>query len=135
MGPRSHCSLVIKRDDKKGIPWPNHWDFPGGGREAVETPIETVLRETREEVGLILSAEDFVWEKSYIRSPVSGHLVWFFVAHMPAETAQAIQLGDEGQSWALMSADEYIAHPLRIPHFADRLREYLTAYKTPNRHR
>ncbi len=25
--------LVILRDNKPGIPWPNMWELPGGGRE------------------------------------------------------------------------------------------------------
>ena len=32
--------LVILRDDKPDIPWPNMWELPGGGREGQETLLE-----------------------------------------------------------------------------------------------
>ena len=43
--------ITILRDDIPTIPWPGHWDLPGGAREGAETPEETVLRE--------LKADDF----------------------------------------------------------------------------
>lgn len=112
--------LVIQRDDLRTIPWPNHWDFPGGGREAGETPMQTVLRETMEEVRLHLTEDDLIWARSY-----GGGAVWFFVAKLPQSHKSQIVLGDEGQRWVLMAPCEYMAHPLRIPHFADRLATYL----------
>ena len=30
--------LTILRDDRPDIPFPGHWDFPGGGREGGESP-------------------------------------------------------------------------------------------------
>ena len=32
--------LVVLRDNKPDIPWPNMWELPGGGREGIETPLE-----------------------------------------------------------------------------------------------
>jgi len=52
--------LVILRDDRPDIPYPGHWDFPGGGREGQETPEACALRETREEVGLVLRPSELV---------------------------------------------------------------------------
>ncbi|KIC36114.1 NUDIX hydrolase [Leisingera sp. ANG-M7] len=116
--------LVIQRDDKPEIPYPGHWDLPGGGREADESPAACALRETREEVGLVLRPELLIWSKAYQRP--HGR-VWFFAAHLPAETVSAVRFGNEGQGWALMAPEAYCAHPLAVPHFADRLREYLAA--------
>lgn len=116
--------LVIQRDDKADIPYPGHWDLPGGGREGQESPSACALRETREEVGLVLPEGALVWRRSYLRP--RGR-VWFFAAHLPASAAEKIRLGDEGQCWALMAPRTYCAHPLAVPHFAERLREYLTA--------
>ena len=114
--------LVIQRDDKPDIPYPGHWDLPGGGREADESPMGCALRETREEVGLVLPPELLVWSKVYQRQ--HGR-VWFFAAHLPAAAAGEIRFGNEGQGWALMAPEAYCAHPLAVPHFADQLREYL----------
>jgi 8-oxo-dGTP diphosphatase len=116
--------LVVKRDDKPDIPYPGYWDLPGGGREGQETPSACALRETYEEVGLVLSPDKLVWKRSYMRP--RGR-VWFFAAHLPADTVKHIRFGDEGQGWALMAPQAYCTHPLAVPHFAERLQEYLTA--------
>lgn len=110
--------LVIQRDDKPGIPFPNHWDFPGGGRESGETPIACVLRETAEEVGLYLQADDLFWSRQYDQS-------WFFVARRPPGDVGLIRFGDEGQGWQLMRPRDFLTNPLAIPHFRHRLQDYL----------
>ncbi len=111
--------LVIRRDRKTGIPFPDHWDLPGGGRDSVETPEECVLRETFEEVGLALSSLDLIWSRRYGDS-------WFFVSLPPIEAERQIRFGNEGQYWSLMAPEIYLKHPMAIPRFAARLREYLT---------
>jgi 8-oxo-dGTP diphosphatase len=117
--------LVIRRDDTPDIPYPDHWDLPGGGREGGESPQDCALRETREEVGLILSPGDLSWSRRYLR-PSRGW-VWFFVAHLPAETAARIEFGSEGQGWDLMPPRDYCRHPQAVPHFARQLQIYLDA--------
>ena len=106
--------LVILRDEKPDIPYPGHWDFPGGGREGDESPETCALRETQEEVGLTLSQAELIYARSYLRP--SG-LRWFFVARLPEARVTEIILGDEGQCWQLMSPEAYLAHPLGIPSF------------------
>ncbi len=114
--------LVIQRDDRPDIPWPGHWDLPGGGREGDETPLACALRETREEVGLTIAPDQVSWSHSYLRP--RGR-VWLFAAHLPAALASAVRLGDEGQGWRLMAPQTYIDHPLAVPHFAEQLAGYL----------
>ena len=113
--------LVIRRDMRPDIPFPGHWDLPGGGREGAETPEACALRETLEEVGLTVSPGDLTWRAQSIQP--HGR-VWFFVAHWPAQRAAAVRFGDEGQGWALMPPLEYCANPLSIPHFVTHLRRY-----------
>lgn len=114
--------LVIQRDQRPDIPWPGHWDLPGGGREGDETPQACALRETREEVGLIVPATDLVWANSYRRP---HGIVWFFAAHLPEQVQCDIVFGSEGQGWRMMTPDTYCAHPLAVPHFAAQLRLYM----------
>ena len=118
--------LVILRDEKPDIPYPGHWDFPGGGREGDESPETCALRETQEEVGLTLSQAELIYARSYLRP--SG-LRWFFVARLPEARVTEIILGDEGQCWQLMSPEAYLAHPLGIPSFKYRLRDYLSSHE------
>ncbi|MCV6586404.1 MAG: NUDIX hydrolase [Marinibacterium sp.] len=120
IGPRI---LTVLRDDKPDIPFPAHWDLPGGGREEGETPQACALRETREEVGLIVPPRALIWARRYT-GDAGGH-VWFFAAHLPAAAAADIRLGDEGQCWRLMAPQAYCAHPMAVPSFRPRLAAYL----------
>lgn len=113
---------VILRDARPDIPWPGHLDLPGGGRDGAETPQQCALRETREELGLVIAPDALRWGQRFMGR--SGP-VWFFAAHLEAARAQEIVLGDEGQSWHLMPPQHYLTDPLAIPHFQDRLRLYL----------
>ncbi|WP_457576654.1 NUDIX hydrolase [Desulfomarina sp.] len=48
--------LVIRRAIHPDDPWSGHFSFPGGRREDTDRDLfETCIRETREEVGIILS--------------------------------------------------------------------------------
>lgn len=113
---------VILRDNKPDIPWPGRLDLPGGGRDGGETPAQCALRETREELGLVIHPDALVWGQRFLGR--SGP-VWFFAAHLPARIAQDVVFGNEGQSWHLMAPADYLTDPLAIPHFQDRLRHYL----------
>ncbi|MGF6888613.1 8-oxo-dGTP diphosphatase [Nocardia sp. GAS34] len=46
--------LLFLRDDKPEIPCPNMWALLGGVREPGETPLENVIREIKEEIGVVL---------------------------------------------------------------------------------
>lgn len=116
--------LVVLRDDRPDIPFPNTWDFPGGGREGNETPWQTAQRETVEEVGLTLSSEDIVWSRAYGSASNPKQTSWFFVVKRPATDWALAHLGDEGQKMGRMTVQEYADHPQNIPHFSDRLRDF-----------
>lgn len=114
--------LVIRRDNRPDIPYPGHWDLPGGGREGDETPQNCALRETREEVGLVLHPSDLSWSNSYMRP---RGMVWFFAAHQPPSISERIEFGSEGQGWRLMTPEVYCAHDLAVPHFVEQLHHYM----------
>jgi len=122
------CVLYL-RDDKPDIPWPGHWDFPGGGREGDETPDECVLRETEEEFGIRLQVEAIIYRRHYPSSLKPGHLSWFMVARITEEQIAAIKFGDEGQYWEMVAIEDL---PSRVmaPYLHDRFREYLATLET-----
>jgi 8-oxo-dGTP diphosphatase len=51
--------LLYLRDNKPGIPFPDHWDLIGGHVEEGETPEEALVREVKEELGLDLKKYKF----------------------------------------------------------------------------
>lgn len=114
---------VLQRDDIPVIPFPGLWDMPGGGREPGESPMDCVIRETREELSLGLLPGDFHYARPYLDE--TGPEVWYFAARIDPSHTDEIRLGEEGQGWALMTPEAYLAHPLLIPPLAGRLRDYL----------
>ncbi|WP_375281740.1 NUDIX hydrolase [Pseudooctadecabacter sp.] len=110
--------VTILRDDIATIPYPDHWDLPGGGLDPGETPREAVLREVSEEIGLRIDPATFVWEKSYHAGST------FFAAPISKVQIDAIQLGDEGQRWTMMPVADFCAHPRAVPHFRTRVAEF-----------
>lgn len=115
--------VTLLRDDYAHIPWPAHWDVPGGEREGQETPEACVLRETREELGLSLTEDRLIWRRPFRNQ--NGDPAWFFVAEITAKEVEAIRFGGEGQGWAVMPVADYLSHPKAIPTFQDMIRAYL----------
>ncbi|MDX5401958.1 MAG: NUDIX domain-containing protein, partial [Rhodobacterales bacterium] len=82
---------VILRDVRPDIPWPGRLDLPGVGRDGSETPQQCALRETREELGLVIAPDALRWGQRF--KGRSGP-VWFFAAHLEAARAQDVVFGN-----------------------------------------
>lgn len=114
--------LTLQRDDLPGLAWRGQWDVPGGGREGDEGPKDCLLRELHEEFGLRLPADRLLaaWALPSITNP--ARQAWFFAGRITADEIAAIRFGDEGQGWALMEVEEFLAHPLSIAEMHGRVR-------------
>jgi 8-oxo-dGTP diphosphatase len=55
--------LLALRDNKPGIPFPDHWDLIGGHVEEGETPEEALVREVKEELDIEIT--EFSFYKKY----------------------------------------------------------------------
>ena len=108
--------LTCLRDDRPDIPFPAHWDLPGGGREGQETPVQCALRELEEEFGLHLSPQALTG-RAFPSHSAPGLMSWLFAGQISAAQIAAIRFGPEGQEWRMMPVDDYLAHPRAIPHF------------------
>ena len=119
--------VTFLRDDKPDIDWPARWDLPGGGREGQESVTECICREVMEEFGIALDPDWLIWSRAYpsVFPDRAGDL--FLVAEIPPDLLDQVRFGSEGQRWALITIDEYLAKEDAVPHHQHRLRDYLDA--------
>jgi len=87
--------LVILRDNKPDIPWPNTWELPGGGREGNESPFECAAREVYEELGIHLTEDCMLWSKVYPSMLFADKQSVFLVGKLAQEQFDSIVFGDE----------------------------------------
>lgn len=69
-----HQVLLVLRDHKNSIPFPNTWALLGGYMEENESPEETIRREILEEMELELDEVKFF--KSYYWEECDEHIFW-----------------------------------------------------------
>lgn len=116
--------LMHLRDNTPGLFNANMWDFPGGGREGEETPIECAIRETQEEFGITLTPKSFVWKKEYPAQKDPNQKAYFLVAKISQQDVNSIVLG-EGQKWALLDQNSFFARTDVIEALKGRFKDYL----------
>ncbi|HEY1095622.1 MAG TPA: NUDIX hydrolase [Alphaproteobacteria bacterium] len=69
--------LLLLRQDHK--PQGNHWGVPAGKAKKDESPKQTMLRELKEETGVILQEQDLVpLQKLYVRYPDFDFIYYMF---------------------------------------------------------
>jgi 8-oxo-dGTP pyrophosphatase MutT (NUDIX family) len=69
-GPRV---LLMKRVERAGDPWSGHISLPGGGHHATDPDLlATAIRETHEELGLVLSRDELVGSLAPLAPRTSG---------------------------------------------------------------
>ncbi len=117
--------LVILRDSKPDIPWPNKWDLPGGGREGTESPFDCAAREVYEELTIQLLKEDIVWSRIYPSMLDENKKSVFLVGKLTQEQFDSIIFGDEGQSFKLMTIKEFLILDQVVPQLQERVRYYV----------
>lgn len=113
--------LIVHRDDKPYIPYPNLWEFPGGGRENNESEEVCACREAWEEFAIKLNPEDLIWKKQY---QADKGKTYFFVANITDKQVADITFGGEGQAWKFAGFEEILASK----NFVDRLKQGFIEY-------
>jgi 8-oxo-dGTP diphosphatase len=63
--------LLMKRSDTTEV-WPNFWAFPGGKLDNGELFREAAIRETREEIGIIIHSGDIKKEVLIAHRTITG---------------------------------------------------------------
>ncbi len=76
--PKGHKlhTVLIRRRMISGDIHGGQISFPGGRSEALETPLETALREAQEEIGLAPDTVRLIGQLTELYIPVSNHLVY-----------------------------------------------------------
>ncbi len=97
--------------------WPNgrtYWQFPGGGKSAVETLEETVLRELREETGLDGSNPRKLFELPYSKGISTTFLVEVDANAEPILGVDPEEAGDDHKkltAFAWMPVADHLENP------------------------
>ncbi len=112
LAPDPDSVLLIRRAEREGDPWSGHMALPGGRQDPTDPElVDTAIRETAEEVGLILTREvligalDDVVPRSPALPPIAVRPYVFAVAGRPE-----LQLNPEvaGALWVPL---DYLLHP------------------------
>ena len=112
LAPDPDSVLLIRRAEREGDPWSGHMALPGGRQDPTDPElVDTAIRETAEEVGLILTREvllgalDDVVPRSPVLPPIAVRPYVFAVAGRPE-----LQLNPEvaGALWVPL---EHLLHP------------------------
>lgn len=114
--------LIYLRDDKAGIPFPNHWDLFGGYIEEGESPEQALRRELMEEIGIEPEQLRFYREFECLSGDVGPNIKYVFTG-TTSFGANELQLLDVGQRIEAM--------PLELRHkyeFANVLGEIIDTY-------
>ena len=90
LAPAPDSVLLIQRAERAGDPWSGHMALPGGRQDPAEPDLlVTAIRETAEEVGLVLRAEqligslDDVVPRTPALPPIAVRPYVFLLDHLP----------------------------------------------------
>lgn len=103
--------LWVKRTDK------DVWNLPGGGREGLETPWETAVRETYEETGLTVKLDKLAVINVYHNQ---ANMVFTFTAHA---TGGTLTTGPEAANFAYFTPGS--EPPNTMPQHVERVADAL----------
>ena len=79
--------LLALRDNKPGIPFPDHWDLIGGHVEDGETPEEALVREVKEELDIDLKEYAFYKKYDCLTGDVYENIKYIYIGkiNLPIE--------------------------------------------------
>jgi 8-oxo-dGTP pyrophosphatase MutT (NUDIX family) len=100
--------LMMQRSFNEKDPWSGHWSFPGGKIEKGESTLEASIRETLEEVGVVLDAEHLVQDLEIGKAGSAvGREIWVkpFVFEIDAEPKISLDSEEVFQTFWLKESD------------------------------
>ena len=117
--------LLYLRDNKPGIPFPNHWDLIGGHVEEGETPEEALVREVKEELDFDLKEYRFYKKYECLKEDAYENIKYIYTGRINIPLEEITLL--EGERPQYFSREE-------IPNvrFANILRTIVMEYISEN---
>ena len=77
-------ALIIQRSNYSGR-GDGEWDIPGGGLQFGESPLECLLREVKEEVGLTVCVDRMLYAMSFVSSPTRQNIGLFYLSYTDSD--------------------------------------------------
>ena len=93
--------LLIKRASGSKF-FPEQWDFPGGKINANEQPLDSAIRETKEETSMSVIIEKMVLEGDHIENSKQIHYRIFLTSSHSGE----IKLSEDHSEFAWLSREQ-----------------------------
>lgn len=90
--------LLLHRQDHDGQG--NKWSTPGGGIEPGETPLEAMVRELKEETGLLISPQELKYLRTvYVRYPEHDYILHKFYLKFDKEPKITLDKDHQDYRW------------------------------------
>lgn len=85
--------LLYLRDNKPGIPFPQHWDLIGGHVEEGESPEEGLIREVKEELDIDLKEYKFFKKYEVLEGDVYPNIKYIYTGaiNIPIEQIRLLE--------------------------------------------
>lgn len=93
--------VLLAKRSKDSKNFPNEWSFVGGKVEEGETPLDAVVRETKEELGVGLTpsgVQELPFSPMFTKD-IESFKVFLFIAQLPKGVE--ISLSEEHEEWGL----------------------------------
>lgn len=94
--------LLLKRSDKSSSP--HRWDFPGGGVDRSEDPLDAAIRETKEETGLSVTQAQIL--TTYLASQTKEEDEAVIVGYAARTSSKDVKLSWEHEDFQWVTLDE-----------------------------
>jgi 8-oxo-dGTP diphosphatase len=90
--------LLYLRDNKPGIPFPQHWDLIGGHVEEGESPEEALVREVKEELDIDLKEYKFFKKYEVLEGDAYPNIKYIYtgIINVPIDEIKLLE-GDRPQ--------------------------------------